>query len=422
MLSKKRILTFSRLSTVLLVVVLFWNCSSSDDPTPSDPIEVEADNDPDPVNVILGFSACQGGFAGSFPCENINLMSNIPLSEFAAQRGNDSWGWVDPATGKEYALMGLNNGTAFIDISAPSSPIYLGKLPSATGSSNWRDIKVLDNYAFIVSEADDHGMQVFDLTKLRTVSSTPATFEADALLTDFGSAHNIVINPDSQYAYAVGADNFEGGPLFINIQDPLNPILEGGYAEGDYTHDAQVVTYTGPDLDYAGAELFIGSNENEIVIADITNKAEPRSIATISYADVGYTHQGWFTEDQRFFILGDELDEVEIGTRSRSIIFDFQDLDNPQIHFEYLGPTFAIDHNGYVLGNQFYLANYTAGLRITDLSNIAAATMNEVAFFDTVPDSDDPSFTGVWSVYPYLPSGNIIVSDIAGGLFILQQQ
>ncbi len=425
MLSKKRMLTMRQLSCWLLIGVLFWSCSSSDDPNPSNPIEV-VDNDPDPdpieVPVILGFLACDGGFAGTFACNNINLMSNIPLSIFNAQRGSDSWGWVDPSNSREYALMGLNNGTAFVDITSPSSPMYLGKLPSAAGASNWRDIKVYNNYAFIVSEAANHGLQVFDLTKLRGLSGLPIEFTADAILKDFGSAHNIVINQESGYAYVVGADNFEGGPLFINIQDPLAPILEGGYAEGDYSHDAQVVTYNGPDTDYSGAEIFIGSNEDEVVIVNITDKVNPVTIATISYDNVGYTHQGWFTEDQRYFILGDELDEVQIGTRSRTLIFDFQDLDNPIQHFTYLGATFAVDHNGYVKGDTFYLANYTAGLRLCDLSTLEAGTMTETAFFDTFPDNDDPMFDGVWSVYPYLPSNNIIVSDISGGLFIVRRQ
>ena len=398
-------------------------CSSDDGNLPA-PVETDSDGDnqQDDAPAILGFIACQGGDAGGFPCDGMDLMSRIPLEVFNAQRGNDSWGWVDPSTNREYALMGLNNGTAFVDITSPSSPIYLGKLPSATSSSNWRDIKVFNNYAFIVAEADGHGMQVFDLTKLRSVGSPPETFEADARLTDFGSAHNIVINEDSGYAYAVGADNFEGGPIFINIQDPLNPVTEGGYSEGDYSHDAQVVTYNGPDADHVGKEIFIGSNENEVVIADISDKSEPRTLATINYSNVGYTHQGWFTEDQRFFLLGDELDELEIGNRSRTIIFDFEDLDNPVVHTTYLGPTFAIDHNGYVVDNSFYLANYTAGIRVIDISAIESTTMTEVASFDTFPDNNDASFNGVWSVYPFLPSGNIIVSDISGGLFIVARQ
>ncbi|MEZ4875386.1 MAG: choice-of-anchor B family protein [Flavobacteriaceae bacterium] len=363
---------------------------------------------------------CSGGMAGIFPCDGYDLQSRLNLTDLNAGSGNDSWGWTDPDDGTEYALMGLNNGTAFIDISDPVNPVYLGKLPTHTSSSLWRDIKVYNNYAFIVSEANNHGMQVFDLTRLRNVTNPPVTFTEDAHFNGFGHAHNIVINEDTGYAYPVGTSFFNGGPWFINIQDPLNPVSEGGYGMDDYSHDAQVVTYSGPDTDYTGHEILIGSNETEVVIVDVTNKANPVGISTISYTNVGYTHQGWFTEDERYFILGDELDEQNIGFNTRTIIFDFEDLDNPQIHFQYTGATPAIDHNGYVKGDKYYMANYRAGIRVLDISDIANSNMTEIGSFDTYPNNNNASFNGAWSVYPYFGSGNIVISDIDRGFFLVK--
>ncbi|PVW14127.1 choice-of-anchor B family protein [Marixanthomonas spongiae] len=363
---------------------------------------------------------CNNGMAGPYPCDGIDLQSHISLSEMNAGSGNDSWGWTDPQDGTEYALMGLDNGTAFIDISDPINPIYLGKLPTHTSSSSWRDIKVYNNYAFVVSEASGHGMQVFDLTRLRNVTSPPVTFTEDAHYDGFGNAHNLVINEDSGYAYGVGTGTFNGGPHFVNIQDPLNPVGEGGYSNDYYSHDAQVVIYNGPDTDYTGREIYVGSNENEIVIVDITDKANPQSISTISYSNVSYTHQGWFTEDERYFIAGDEIDEIDYGFNTRTLIFDLNDLDNPQLHFEYSGPTSATDHNGYVLGQKFYLANYRAGLRIIDISDIAGENFVEEAFFDTYPSNDNASTSSVWNVYPYFASGNIVMSDISEGFFLVK--
>ncbi|WP_438710647.1 choice-of-anchor B family protein [Aquimarina muelleri] len=375
-----------------------------------------------------GQTPCQNGFAGSYPCNDYDLMSQVTLSTMNASLGNDSWGWTDPQNGNEYAIIGLNNGTAFINISNPTNPVYLGKLPTATSNSTWRDVKVYKDHAFIVSEASGHGLQVFDLTRLRNVANPPQTFTADTRYTEFGNAHNIVINEDSGYAYVVGAQRnsgpYKGGPLFINIQDPKNPINAGGLLSGGqraYTHDAQVITYNGPDSDYTGKEILIGSNEIEIVIADITNKSNPVTISTIKYTDVKYTHQGWFTEDLKYFILGDELDEQGVGFNTKTIVFDFQDLDNPKFHFNYFGPTPSTDHNGYVKGNLFYLANYRAGLRVIDISSIGAKTMTEVGFFDTYTSSNSVTMDGVWNVYPYFSSGNIVISDIQGGLFLVRK-
>ncbi len=363
---------------------------------------------------------CVDGMAGVYPCNGYDLQSHIPLSVFNASSSNDSWGWTDPLDGKEYALVGLNNGTAFIDISDPINPVYLGKLPTHTTSTTWRDVKVYNNYAFVVSEAGGHGMQVFDLTRLRDVASPPETFTEDAHYNGFGSAHNIVINEETGYAYGVGAD-FSGGPHFVNIQDPLNPVGEGGYSGSGYSHDAQVIIYNGPDTDYTGHEIYIGSNENHIAIVDVTDKNNPQLISSVSYTNDSYTHQGWFTEDLKYFIVGDELDEQDYGFNTKTLIFDFTDLDNPQHHFDYIGETAAIDHNGYTLGDKYFIANYKAGMRVLDISNIDGQSFSEIGYFDTYPANDSAEFEGAWNVYPYFGSGNIIISNyLSGGFFLVK--
>jgi choice-of-anchor B domain-containing protein len=373
---------------------------------------------------------CENGMADIYPCNGYDLMSYMSLQDLTpgtgagSLSGNDSWGWTDPTTNKEYALVGLNSHAAFVDISNPVAPLLIGVLPTATVNSSWRDIKVYKDHAFIVSEAPGHGMQVFDLTRLKNVSNAPEIFTADSHFTDFGQAHNIVINESSGYAYVVGANRngpFSGGALFINIQNPAAPISEGGFAEGGYSHDAQVVNYSGPDVDYTGKEILVGSNETEIVIADVSDKANPITISTIAYSNIGYTHQGWFTEDLIHFIVGDEKDELNIGTNTRTLIFDFTDLDNPLYDFDYLGTTLAIDHNGYTNGDDYYLANYTAGIRVLDLSQIENNTISEIGFFDTYPENDSAAFDGVWNIYPFFTSENIIISDIDRGLFIIRR-
>jgi choice-of-anchor B domain-containing protein len=389
-------------------------------------------NNKDGINInsqinYVPIAVCENGFAGVYPCNDYDLLSHFDLEELAGSgtEGNDSWGWTDLETNKEYALMAINKGIVFIDITDPANTLILGLLETATVNSSWRDVKVYGSHAFIVSEAANHGMQVFDLKRLRNVLNPPENFTTDTHFTEFGSAHNIVINEESGYAYIVGASRnstYGGGPIFINIQDPINPVIEGGFREGGYSHDAQVTTYNGPDTDYTGKEILIGSNENEVVIADISDKMNPTIISTISYSNVKYAHQGWFTEDLKYFILGDELDELRIGNKTRSVIFDFTDLDNPLYHFDYFGTTNAIDHNGYVKDNIYYQANYTAGVRMIDVSNATNKVFSEVGFFDTYPANNNTAFNGVWNVYPYFPSGNIIISDINNGFFVIRKK
>ena len=361
---------------------------------------------------------CENGMAGEYPCNGFDLQSFISLEEMDAIRGNDSWGWTDPDNGDEYAIMGVKNGTVFINISDPINPIYLGKLPTHTDNSIWRDIKVYQNYAFIVSEANNHGMQVFDLTRLRNISNPPENFNEDAHYDGFGSSHNIVINEETGYAYSVGDNTYSGGAHFIDISNPLNPIAAGGYSDDGYTHDAQVVIYNGPDTDYTGKEIYIGSNEDEVVIVDVTDKNNPQHISSISYSNFSYTHQGWITEDFKYYILGDESDEINFGFNTKTIIIDLIDLDNPIHSFDYSGPTLATDHNGYIKGNLFYLANNAAGLRVIDISDISNGEMTEIGSFDSHPLNDFAGYEGIWSNYPYFESGNIVISDREGFLVV----
>ncbi|MEL6973872.1 MAG: choice-of-anchor B family protein [Bacteroidota bacterium] len=414
----------------ITIICLGIGCSSDDSPAPS------TDNTPNPIvddnsSVVLGtgavnltFTPCEGGMASIYPCQEYDLLLQMDLDAFGAQSVNDIWGWTDTTTQNEYALLGLDNGVAFVDITDIESPVYLGKLPTATDPSFWRDIKVFGDFAYVVAEAQDHGVQVFDLKRLRNVQSPPVVFDSDARYSSIGNAHKVVVNEAQGFVYPVGTarnDAFNGGVHFVDIQNPANPLAAGGYGVDGYTHDAQVITYSGPDTDYTGREILVGSNEDQVVIVDITDKANPRQIESILYPNIGYTHQGWFTEDHRFFLLGDEIDEVDFGFESRTVVFDFADLDNPQLHMEYLGPTKAIDHNGYVLGDQFFLANYTAGVRVLDISQIENQVMVEEGFFDTFPAHDFTDFNGVWSIYPFFESGKIIVSDSSSGLFVIQK-
>ena len=372
---------------------------------------------------------CENGYAGIYPCDGFDLIGYMSLEALSigtvtgSLSGNDSWGWTDPENGKEYALVGISSHTAFVDMSDPDNLILVGVLPTATVNSSWRDIKVYQNHAFIVSEASNHGMQVFDLTRLRDFETTAIEFEADTHFTEFGRAHNIVINEDSGYAYVVGTRGppYNGGPLFINIQNPTSPIFEGGYGEGGYSHDAQVLSYNGPDSDYSGKEILIGSNEDQVVIVDVTNKSDPVTISSVEYSNIGYTHQGWFTDDLQYFIVGDELDEQNIGTNTRTLIFDLNDLDNPSLSFEYIGTNTSIDHNGYIVEGSYYLASYRAGIREIDISNIENQSMAEIGYFDTYPENDNAAFDGVWNVYPFFSSGHIVISDIQKGLFVVKK-
>jgi choice-of-anchor B domain-containing protein len=375
---------------------------------------------------------CEDGMAGIFPCHKIDLASFVPLSELESIWANDVWGWTDPQTGREYALVSTFEGTKFVDVTDGSDPTYLGTLPTEVpGSSGniWGDLKVYGDHAYIVTEAAGHGMQVFDLTRLRGVTA-PRTWTVDSTVKGFGQAHNIALNEETATAYVVGAsrgvtepgcEDVGGGPIAYDVSDPANPVLAGCYGGDGYTHDIQCVEYDGPDADYAGREICVASNEDTVTVLDATDKADVELIARAPYDTSAYTHQGWFTEDHGYFLLGDELDELEGTVESTTTyVWDLRDLDDPQLRGVDSDGNSAIDHNIFIKDGLAYKSNYTSGLRVDDTFKVDQGRLTERGFFDVYPANDDTTFAGTWGNYPYFESGKVIVTGIEEGLFVLE--
>ncbi len=381
---------------------------------------------------------CADGKAEGFDCSEVDMLSFVSIGDLGGGKGihmNDVWGWTDPETGHEYALAGRTNGTSFVDVTNAENPIYVGDLPMTAGANAaaWRDIKVFKNHAYIVSDgAGQHGMQVFDLTQLRSAKA-PQMFTETAHYGEIGSAHNIVINEASGFAYAVGVNSggetCGGGLHMIDINNPEAPKFAGcfghegtGRAGTGYSHDAQCVIYAGPDTEHGGKEICFGGNETAVSISDVTDKANPIALSTAEYPNAGYTHQGWLTENHEYFYVNDELDEVSGGqAKTRTLIFDVRDLDDPILVKEHIGTTAASDHNLYIRGNYMYQSNYSSGLRILDITDPVNPV--EVGYFDVNPVGDNEAgFNGTWSNYPYFESGTIVVTGIESGLFMLKKR
>ena len=154
----------------------------------------------------------------------------------------------------------------------------------------------------------------------------------------------------------------------------------------------------------------------------MTDKKKPVAVSRASYPNVQYSHQGWLSDDHRYFYMNDEGDENSgVVQRTRTIVWDLTDLDDPQVLSEFLSPTAAIDHNLYIKGDTMYQSHYLAGLRIVDISD--RKNPREIGFFDSVPNSTNSSnFGGSWSNYPYFKSGTIVFTSMKEGLFIVRAQ
>jgi choice-of-anchor B domain-containing protein len=342
-------------------------------------------------------------------------------------RTNDNWGWTDPETGREYALVGRNDGTSFIDITDPTNPVLIGDLPKTPDtppSQLWRDIKTYRDHAFIVADgAGNHGMQVFDLRRLRDVTDAPALFEPDVHYSNVASVHNIAINEETGFAYLVGSrgggETCGGGLHMVDIREPQNPQFTGCFRDESGTHDVQCVIYRGPDARYREREICLMSNGNAFAIADVTDKQNPRALSRASSPNAGYIHQGWTTEDDRYFIQDDEADVIQGSVADDAHAHLGPDRPRGSVLArEFMGSMPASAHNLYVKGDVAYQANYRYGLHVLDVSD--PENPRETGTFDTTPFLEGPGFSGAWSTYPFFESGTIIVTSLQEGLFLLK--
>ena len=392
------------------------------------------------VNPAISAADCVNGSAGGFPCNKVDLLSHIALDEFSSnpQRANDIWGFYDLNTEREYALIGLENGVAIVDVSNPSSPFEIDTVAGA--SSTWRDIKVYQffdetsqrfhAFAYVTTDNANIGLRLIDLSGLPhsvsgSVAVSPELSAHNVYITNLDYTTNSVVDGVPPVLYTAGSNLSNGRIRAYALDVPTVLTLTADAPVLGSSHDLSSVTIRDARINQCPAAtthcvLLIDANEDNLQIWDATNPANPVRLSSTLYAEWGCVHSAWFTRDGNYAFVQDELDELDFGGNTRLRIFDMSNLAQPVLAGTWTGTEAAIDHNGFVRGNRYYMANYTRGLTILDISNPVQPV--ESGFFDTFPANNFANFAGAWGVYPYLPSGNLLLSDINGGLFVLQDR
>ncbi|MFT5050179.1 MAG: choice-of-anchor B domain-containing protein [Chlamydiales bacterium] len=345
-----------------------------------------------------------------FQSEGVQLLSWVTLGEFGAASGNDCWGYTSPS-GREYALLGMSTGTGVVEISDPTFPQILTTIDGPT--SLWRDIKTYDHYAYAVSEGGS-GIQVIDLDQ---VDQGVVSLVREVTNGGTSATHNVAIDEVSGYLYRCGGGSY--GLRIYTLADPSNPVFVRSWSD-IYVHDVQVVTYTsGP---YAGRQVAFacggfgnGGSATRLEILDVTDKNNIFMLSRVIWPDRAYSHQVWLSPDRQYAYINDELDEGP--ARTTTYVADISDIDSAFLATSFTNGKRAIGHNLYTKGDLIYEANYRSGLRVFDASDPLNAV--EVRHFDTWPGYDAVGFNGLWSVYPFFPSGVVIGSDLEKGLFVL---
>ncbi len=315
---------------------------------------------------------------------------------------NDIWGYAD-CDGREYAILGSSLAVHFFDLQDPANPIEIDQFEGGEWVI-WRDIKTYGHYAYSVCDGCSEGLMVFDLSDLpNSVSKVLQTDEY------FGSAHNIYIDVNRGRLHVIGANT--GDIIFDLTQTPENPQLLNNLSwAGGYAHDLFVRN----DTAY-GSHGF-----NGLYVHDVSDPQTDLLLGSLtSYPESGYNHASWLSADGHYLVMADE-------THDRGLkLVDVSDLSDMTVTDVFrsalLGPaeTASIPHNPFIRGNLVICSYYHDGVQVFDFSD--PENVQQVAWYDTYPDNTDyGGYKGCWGVYPFLPSGIIIASDITYGLFVLQ--
>lgn len=384
---------------------------------------------------------CENGKADLLDCEQVDLLSHVAFADVSSNpvSGADIWGFVDLNTSREYAFVGYNIGTAVFDVTDAENPREVGFIDGQ--DTVWRDIKVyqywnsatnrFDAYAYVTSDGANDGLFVVDLTGLpqRVIrvenpdQSFAAAHNVLATNTDFGTG--LSLTGATPTLIIAGADNENGRFQSYLLSSPRSPTrIDRALSTVDgYMHDAASMIVTddrksqcSATVDYC--EILFDFNVNTVDLWDITNPAEPGYLSSASYGEAEYIHSGWVSEDRQFLLVHDELDEIRRGDVQRTTVrvFSLADLLTPVLAGAWVGDTEEVDHNGFTRGNRYYMSNYSRGLSILDLTLPQSPTL--VGYLDTYP-GQSVNTIGAWGAYPFFHSGNIAVSDINSGFYML---
>jgi choice-of-anchor B domain-containing protein len=349
-----------------------------------------------------------------YPAHNVVLKSRVALQTFDMGDGADCWGYTSPS-GREYAIMTFTGGLSFIEVTNPAAPEIIQNFPTI-GTSLWADAKVIGDKCYFIKDRLDTGLQVYDLANIDNGVVTKITEYRG-----FGIewAHNIATHAESNTVYLCGANAPTDALVAIDVSNPASPNVVGTYSDVGYIHDAQVVTWPHPGPWQGRTIAFCFTGGQGIDVVDVTNPASMTRLSRVTYAGLAYSHQGWVDVESRTLYQNDELDEVDGNVATTTTrVFDVSNLASPQFIGSFSTGLPTIDHNLYTRDGFVYQANYQSGMRIFD---VRASPTNpvEVGWIDTFPASDGLTFDGAWNVYPYFPSGNVLISDINRGLFVV---
>ncbi|HVJ30016.1 MAG TPA: choice-of-anchor B family protein, partial [Gammaproteobacteria bacterium] len=332
---------------------------------------------------------CVKGRAAQFPCRNLDFWSQIPLAQFSSRpvSAANVWGFVDRNDNREYAVLGLRNGTAIVEVTDPANPREVVTI--AGNASPWREVKVYQvfdsganrwrAYAYVSTEAANSGLQTIDMSGL------PATAGLASTNMDTSSQHTLYVS-NIDYAtnaalpgatpmlFVAGSNLSPGSWRVYGLTNPAFPQFVSSAPTGGYMHDSTSLLVTDARTaqcapDHNPCEVLVDFNVDQVQVWDTTNELQPVLLGTATNPNNRYIHSGWPTTNGSHVIFHDELEEIQLGLPTRLYTLDLADLRAPTVQISHMGSTTTTDHNGYMRGSNYYVSHYRRGVVVYDAAN-----------------------------------------------------
>ncbi len=330
--------------------------------------------------------------------QNFNIQMRSEMS-FPGETVANVFGYTKD--GREYALVGGSLKTHIVEVTNPDAPVLLKSFPFV--NSLWKEIRVYQNVAYITTEGSGGGLQIIDLSGLPGTDLPTYRYYGDGSIAgQLQTIHALQVDETKGYLYLYGANLANGGAIVCDISNPYTPVYAGQY-NLNYIHDG----YADNDTLYGGH-----ISDGYFSVIDMSDKNNPVVLAT-QPTPTTFTHNTWLTKDRKHLLTTDETTASYLTMYDISDLGDIKELDRLQC----TPGSGSIGHNTYVKGDYAVTAWYTDGVNIVDCTR--PENIVQVGWYDTYSGSGS-GFDGAWGVYPYFPSGNLIVSNIdPGKIFVL---
>ena len=316
---------------------------------------------------------------------------------------NAVWGYE--RDGHEYGIIGSIPGTHIIEVTDPANLVEVAFIPGAWQALDvvHREFKTYRDRLYGVTDEGQGTLQIIDLRWLP--DSAPVLYDSNDLL---HRAHTLWIDSTNARLYTWAGST---QAALYDLTDPDLPVLLNDCEADIPWWGGQVgVVHDG----YVRDNIAYVNDQDGMHIVDFTSTITPQLLGSLtSYPQPGYNHSGWLHDNGWLYVQADETHGTDLKLFDVSDPTSIEFVDTIGVEWS----EYSIPHNPCFKGDELHVSYYYDGYWLWSVADPFNTQL--LGYYDTSLEPHDNSYKGAWGVYPYLPSGLVLVSDMQRGLFVI---